>query len=236
MALRPRHRTQAAVSTRPVALARWAAGLCALVLAGCAGSPPPPEWQMNAHGAMERALEAYLSGQTRVADAELARARSEIARTGRPELLARAELMRCAVQVASLDLQPCTAFEPLAADAAPAEQAYARYLEGRLVPADAALLPEAQRGPAAAASAASVAAVADPQSRLVAAGVLFRRGLADPAVISSAIDTASAQGWRRPLLAWLKVEQARAERSGAGDAARRLQRRIELVEQGASGR
>lgn len=228
MALRPRHRTQAAL----IARARLAAGCCAVVLAGCAGTPPPPEWQMNAHGAMERALDAYLSGQTRVADAELARARSEIARTGRPELLARAELMRCAAQVASLDLQPCTAFERVAADAAPAEQAYARYLEGRLPPADAALLPEAQRGPATAASAASVAAVADPQSRLVAAGVLLRRGLADPAVIATAIETASAQGWRRPLLAWLKVEQSRAERSGASEAAQRLQRRIDLVEQG----
>lgn len=232
MALCPRHRTEAALSHR----ARWVAGLCAIVLAGCAGGPPPPEWQMNAHGAMERALDAYLSGRTRVADAELARARSEIARTGRPDLLARAELMRCAAQVASLDLQPCTAYEPLAADAAPTEQAYARYLDGRLRPAEAALLPEAQRGPAAAGSAASVAAVADPQSRLVAAGVLFRRGLADPAVIATAIETASAQGWRRPLLAWLKVEQARAERSGASEAAQRLQRRIDLVEQGSPQR
>ena len=41
-------------------------------------------------------------------------------------------------QVASLQLQPCTAFEPLRADAAPPEQAYADYLAGRATPAQAA--------------------------------------------------------------------------------------------------
>ena len=41
--------------------------------------------------------------------------------------------------------------------------------------------------------------------RLVAAGVLLQTGRADPGVIAQAVDTASAQGWRRPLLAWLGV-------------------------------
>jgi hypothetical protein len=43
------------------------------------------------------------------------------------------------------------------------------------------------------------------------------------------VDNASAQGWRRPLLAWLKVQQARAQAGGAMDEVARLQRRIELL-------
>ena len=121
---------------------RGLAPALAVVLSACAGKAPVPDWQMNAHGAAERATEAYLSGNTRVADQEWTRARAEVARTGRPELLARVELMRCAAQVASLQLQPCTAFEPLRADAAPPEQAYADYLAGRATAAQAALLPD----------------------------------------------------------------------------------------------
>jgi hypothetical protein len=45
---------------------------------------------------------AYLSGNTRLADFEFARAKQEIASTARPDLMARAELMRCATRVASL--------------------------------------------------------------------------------------------------------------------------------------
>jgi len=51
-------------------------------------------------------------------------------------------------------------------------------------------------------------------------------------MITLAVDTASAQGWRRPLLGWLKVQALRAERAGDADAAQRLQRRIDLVQSG----
>jgi hypothetical protein len=202
-----------------------------LALTACGNTPPAPEWQMNAKSSAERATQAWLTGDTRVEAAEFARARSEVASTGRADLLARVELLRCAARVASLEVEPCKGFEALAADAAPAEQAYARYLAGRSMAADAALLPEQHR-PLAAGSAApdaALAAIADPLSRLVAAGALFQRSQATPGVLALAVDTASAQGWRRPLLAWLKVQQARAQAGGAADEVARIQRRIDLV-------
>jgi len=212
-----------------------------LMLAGCAGHPPPPDWQLNAKAASERSLAAYLSGNARVDAQELERARSEIARTGRADLLARIELTRCAAQVASLVFGPCAEFEALRADADAAERAYADYLAARIAAPSIALLPEPQRAVAAGARAdapnvAALRAIDDPLSRLVAAGVLFEAGRADPQVITIAIDTASAQGWRRPLLAWLDVELRRAEQSGAVEDAARLRRRVALVQgTGAAG-
>ena len=186
---------------------------------------------MNAKGSVERAADAWLRGDSKIESAEFARARAEVARTGRPDLVARVELLRCATRVAALDFAPCTGFEAVAQDAAPAEQAYARYLEGTAQGADAPLLPEAHRGLAAGSNApdSALAAIEDPLSRLVAAGVLLRRNQATPGVITQAVDTASGQGWRRPLLAWLKVELQRAQAGGATDEAARLQRRIDLI-------
>ena len=202
-----------------------------LALTACGNNPPAPGWQMNAKSSAERAAEAWLTGDSRVEAAEFARARSEVASTGRADLLARVELLRCATRLASLETEPCKGFEALATDAAPAEQAYARYLAGRSQAVDAALLPTPHR-PLAAGSAApdaALAAITDPLSRLVAAGALFQRGQVTPGVIAQAVDTASAQGWRRPLLAWLKVQQARAQAGGAADEVARIQRRIDLV-------
>jgi len=202
----------------------------ALALAGCGSTPPPPDWQMNAQGASERATAAYLGGVAGIEVAEFNRARAELASTGRPELLARLELLRCAAQVASLVLEDCPAYAALAADAAPAEQAYARYLLGQAGPADAEQLPASHRALLAGTpSAAALNAVADPLSRLVAAGVLLRSGRAEPGVIALAVDTASAQGWRRPLLAWLGVQRQRAEALGDAAGAARAQRRADLV-------
>jgi hypothetical protein len=204
-----------------------------LALAACAGTPPP-DWQMNASSRLQRATEAYLAGDNRVAGVEFARARAELARTGRADLVARGELLRCAAQIASLALgerETCTAFQALAEDAAAPEKAYARYLAGAAQASDVVLLPRAQQALAAnpAASATALAAIDDPLSRLVAAGVLFRSGRATPAVIAQAIDTAAEQGWRRPLLAWLMLQQQRARAAGAEEEVRRLQRRIDLV-------
>jgi hypothetical protein len=192
---------------------------------------------MNARSAIDGAVAAHLSGDTRAEAQEYERARSQIARTGRPDLLARAELMRCAARVSSLEFDPCEGFERLRADAAADERAYADYLAARrLADADIARLPAPQRGVAAAlsggaATLAGVQAIDDPLSRLIAIAVLFEAGRADPAMIGLAAETASVQGWRRPLLAWLKVQALRAERAGDADEARRLQRRIEVVQE-----
>ncbi|MGE4237981.1 hypothetical protein, partial [Hydrogenophaga sp.] len=178
----------------------------------------------------ERATQAWLGGDARNAAAEFARVRAALASTGQPTLLARADLLRCATRVASLAFEPCTAFDALAQDAQPAEQAYARYLAGAATPTDAALLPEAHRALASgAAPESALVAIQDPLSQLVAAGVLQRQGRASDAVAARAVETASAQGWRVPLLAWLRLQRQRAEAAGASDEAARLQRRMDLV-------
>lgn len=199
-----------------------AGAIALLVLTACSSTPPPPDWQSNSKIAIERSVAAYLTGDARIEALEFERARSEVSRTGRFDLVARIELLRCAGRVASLAFEPCTGFEALRDQAEPAERAYADYLAGRATPQDVALLPAAQRGEA-------LKDIADPLARLVAIGVRFETGRADPAAIQMAVDTASAQGWRRPLLAWLGVQLKRAEAAGAGDEARRLRRRIELV-------
>ncbi|MFT4242678.1 MAG: hypothetical protein QM569_10385 [Acidovorax sp.] len=207
----------------------------ALLLAACSSKPPAPDWQMNAHASAQKAVEAYLSGNARVEKLEWDRARAEVARTGRPDLLARLELVRCAALVASLAPGPCEGFEALRADAVEPERAYADYLAGRAQPQQVPLLPEAQRKVAASGDAAALAAIEDPLSRLVAAGVLFQSGRASPAVLTAATDTASAEGWRRPLLAWLAVQAQRAEAAGDAEAAAALRRRMAVVELSAGG-
>lgn len=213
----------------PCAVLPASLGVCLALalLAGCGSKPRQPDWQMDAHGATERFVAAALEGNARVEAADFERARRDVAATGRIDLIARVELTRCATRVASLVFEPCTGFEALREDAPPAERAYADYLGGRLAAGEAALLPPQHRGVAG--GAAGVAGIADPFARLVAAGVLFQSGRASPAVIAAAIETASAQGWRRPLLAWLGVQRERAAAAGASADAARIQRRMDLI-------
>ena len=229
MALCARHGNQVAMN-RLRSAALLSAALLAMLFAGCSSTPPPPDWQMNAKASLERATAAYLSGNNRVEALEFARARTELARTGRADLLARAELTRCAAHVASLVFDDCPGFAALAQDSPPAERAYADYLAGKPVVQEAALLPVAQREVATGdGSAQALSRIPDAASRLVAAGVLLRSGRAQPAVFSVAADTASAQGWSRPLLAWLNVQAQRAEAAGELNEVARLRRRMATI-------
>ncbi|MBE7367259.1 hypothetical protein IM787_06770 [Ramlibacter sp. HM2] len=205
--------------------------LAVLALTACGNKPRQPDWLVNADGAQERYERAYLSARDRVAQAEFTRFRSEVASTAQPALVARAELTRCAVQVASLDFTPCAGFEPLRRDASDAERAYADFLAGvPLSPEQAKALPEAYRGVAGGSGgAAAVKGIEVPLSRLVAAAVLLRTDRADPEVLQLATDTASAQGWRRAVMAWLGAQALRAEKAGATEEAARLRRRMQLA-------
>jgi hypothetical protein len=189
------------------ATARALAVAALALLAGCASGPPPPDWQLGASGALRAFQEHYLKGESKLAEIEFARAKEDLRRTGRGDLLARAELIRCAARTASLEFDVCPAFEALREVAGTEERAYADYLAGR-----------------------GARAVADDAiSQLVAAGVLLKTTAITPAQIAAATETASAQGWRRPLLAWLGVQAKRAEDAGDREAAARLKRRIGLV-------
>lgn len=181
--------------------------LSAVLLSGCAGGPPAPLWQANAKSSLDAFQQAYLRGESRVAEAEFARAKVELSSTGNPALVARAELLRCAARAASLEFDDCPGFERLRADAGPEELAYADYLAGRV---------DRPVGE-------------EVFSKLVFFGVKLRGEKITPPEIAAAIDMSSAQGWRRPLLAWLGVQERRAEAAGDREALERIRRRIALV-------
>ena len=216
-------------------IVRCAIGSLVVLLAACSSAPPVPEWQANAKSALDRAVAAYLVGDTRVANVEFDLARGALASTGRADQVALAELTRCAVQVASLDVGRCEEFERLRTDATAAERAYADYLNNHVQSADIALLQEPHRAFAAGglsgdAATTALKAIDEPLTRLVATGVLFQGGRANPAALALAADTAAGQGWRRPLLAWLGVQLALAEKAGDSTSAEHLRRRIALVQ------
>ena len=197
-----------------------------LALAGCA-APPQPAWRADAQSALDGFTDAYLAGASAAANTEFARARAGAAGTGDAAAVGQVELVRCAAHTASLEIDDCAGFAALAADATPAQRAYAAYLAGRWQGLDAALLPEQHR---AVVTGGALAAVADPLSRLVAAGASLRAGKLTPDGIATATETASSQGWRRPLLAWLGVSIQRAEALGDAQEVARLRRRVALAQ------
>ena len=219
-------------------------------LFGCSGAAIKPAWQTDTSSATQAATRAFLAGQSKVADIQFAQAKQAVSSTGKLEEVIKLTLLRCALEAAALTQTPCEEIEGIgtymsALDAASetALRSYGRYLQGAALDEDERRsLPSGQTAMAdhlalatggGEATAQVLLAIEQPLSRLVAAGVWLRQQPASQnvplAVIAVAVDTASEQGWRRPLAAWLalKVRSARA----AGDAVleRRALTRLEVV-------
>lgn len=100
-----------------------------------------------------------------------------------------------------------------------------------------ALLPAQHQGVAAtlaqgeAVTAAQLQAVPDATARLVASGAALRAGRTTVEALWPVVDaTATPQGWRRPLMAWMELERRRLESAGATSAAQTLARRLDVLQ------
>ena len=157
---------------------------------------------------------------------------------GRVAETARLWLVRCATRRAMLIDDACAEYADLAAVAADAsDQAYYRFLTLQWEGLDAALLPahhrDLLRAPAGTRHALP-GRVSDPLARLLTASLLVMRQEANAATLDMATETASSQGWRQPLLTYLKLRHEQAAAQGNTAEQARLARRIELVEQSLS--
>lgn len=204
-----------------------------MLFAACGSPPPAPDWQLD----MQNALDAYerhrLAGRLELAERDFVRALDSVSATGRPELVARVRLVRCAVASAALDFAACPQPQDVATEGGAEEQAYAAYLAGTWEGLDAARLPAAHAAVVKARDDAgrlsALRAIEATTSRLVAAGALLRRSALPPAGLDLAVDAASTAGHRGALLPWLGVQEKMAIAAGDAPRAAVIRRRIEVA-------
>lgn len=206
-----------------------------LLTAACgSGGPPPPDWKTDAADLIERYQKHALEGENTLAERYFGEAVAATGGAGRVAETARLWLVRCATRRAMLIDDPCAEYRELAqTEPDPADQAYYRFLSLDWDGLDPARLPAQHRplvrAPAGARHAA-LAAIDDPLARLLDASLLVLRGEATPETLALATETASARGWRQPLLTYLKLREKQALARQDADAAASLDRRIRLIE------
>jgi hypothetical protein len=205
------------------------------LLAACgSGGPPPPDWKSDAASSIERYQKHALLGENDVADRYFQRAIAATGGAGRVTDTARLWLVRCATRRAMLIDDPCAEYAEMAwvsPDAA--DQAYYQFLTLRWETLAIDLLPEQHRELVRATvgvRASLPAKAGDPLAQLLEASLLVMRQEANADTLAWATETASSQGWRRPLLTYLKLQQAQAASQADSAQLERLAQRIELVE------
>jgi predicted small lipoprotein YifL len=208
---------------------------CLILLTACgSGGPPPPDWKTDAADLIERYQKHALLGENILAERYFQQAVAATGGAGRVAETARLWLVRCATRRAMLIDDACSGYAELA-DIEPnaADQAYYQFVTLRWEAVDAGLLPSQHRDLVRAPAAKrheTLSRIVDPLARLLDASLLVMRQEADAATLALAAETASAQGWRQPLLTYLKLQEKQAADQGNVAEQSRLARRIRLVE------
>ncbi len=211
-----------------------AAAALGLLVACGSGGPPPPDWKTDAADLIARYQKHALMGENRLAERYFREAVAATGGAGRVAETARLWLVRCATRRAMLIDDSCAEYAELAGTAPdPASDAYHRFLTLQWEKLDPGLLPPQHRELVHASTdtrQAAPARIEDPLARLLAASLLVMRREADAGILALAAETASERGWRQPLLAYLKLQEAQAATAGDADTLTRLRLRIRLVE------
>ncbi len=208
---------------------------CLALLAACgSGGPPPPDWKTDSSDLIVRYQKYALLGDNTLAERYFQQAVSATGGAGRVAETARLWLVRCATRRAMLIDDPCAEYADLARVAPDAsDQAYYRFVTLQWEALDVSRLPRQHQDLLRASPgrrAEVLDRIDDPLPRLLDASLLVMHREADAATLALAVETASSQGWRQPLLTFLKLQQKQAAAQGNAAEQARLDRRIHLVE------
>jgi hypothetical protein len=207
-----------------------------ILLSACgSGGPPPPDWKTDSSDLIGRYQKHALLGENTLAERYFQQAVSATGGAGRVAETARLWLVRCATRRAMLIDDACAEYAELArVGPNAADHAYYQFVTLRWDGLDVVQLPEQHRDlvrTPAAMRHEVLSRISDPLARLLDASLLVMRQEAGSTTLEVATETASSQGWRQPLLTYLKLQQQQAAAQGDAPRQARLARRIQLVEQ-----
>ncbi len=207
-----------------------------LLLTGC--GPKPIPWLMEAHQRLEDFKVDFLTGRAPVVtEMHFRKAVEEIKKSGDLDLLGKAWLTRMALQAAVLEESEKGEYGKIdAASPSPANRNFYLFLTGKLGKVDDALLPrqyrpflKALQNEDTVVIVRRIREIGDPLSRLIAAGLVVRSGPENESLLQDAVETASQNGWKRALIAWLERLSRFYEKSGEVAKAATVRQRLDLI-------
>ena len=205
-----------------------------MVTACGSGGPTVPDWKSDSVELIERYKKHALLGEITLAERYFQQAIRATGGAGRVSETARLWLVRCATRRASLLDDQCNEYAELARiETRLEDRAYYQFVMldwGNLDPAKLPPYYAALVRVEHAKVNAQIAAIEDPLSRLLAASLTTLRKQADRATWTIAAETASDQGWRQPLLTYLKLLEKQAQAQGLVEEQQAYAVRIRLIE------
>jgi len=209
-----------------------------IIIAGCA-TVEIPEWRFASFNQLENFKNALLTGKRDSAELHFQKAVAEINKSGDINILARAQLTRCALHAALLQAIPVEDYLLLEnLSPMPDNRQFLLFLRGDFHLVDPNRIPEQYRDSLRAIRQGGIKEVQqallkieNDLSRLITVGLVVRYGSYNEAILQTAIDTASKNGWKGALMVYLAAMQHHHEKQNEPEKAARVEKLMKLIQQ-----
>lgn len=199
-----------------------------LAFSGCS-SQPAPAWQQDGNTTMTNFINAYMEGKSKFADNYYVKLVESLKLTADPDVMVVAPLTKCAMKIAMMEDYGCEEAQPYLATLKKKENI--RYLnfvlgKGSDLPSKykdfhtSTCSPELVN--------LKIKKLDEPLSKIIASSITVRNKCYDERTLIKAIDTASAEGWKRTVLTYLDLLLKFYEEKSDPEKAEIIRQRIEL--------
>jgi len=196
-----------------------------------------PEWRTASFNHLEQYKKYFLSGREELAAIHFQKAIDEIKSSGNLSLLATAYLTRSALRTAVLEAPQIKEYlEVVEAGPDDDHKDYYLLLEGKFAQIQKTNLPTAYQDLAAVLEggneeriSGAIFEIQDDLSRLIAIGLVVRYRMENEAILTGAVDLASANGWRKPLLIYMARLESSYQKRNEKDEAEKIRLKMELL-------
>lgn len=201
------------------------------------GSQSVPDWKNTGFNQLESYKKNALIGKDFIAESNFKKATDEIKRSGDLDTLAKAYINKFGVQAALLEnIRDDEYLEIEEISPNPEYMNFFNFLKGLFMYVDGGRLPARYRGVFKAIQDNAIKdlenqinRIDDPLSRLIAIGVAVKQKKYNEAILKSAADTASANGWKKALLVYLQQLQSFYEARQNQPKADKIKKTIQVL-------
>jgi hypothetical protein len=205
--------------------------LISLLIFSCS-SQPAPAWQSDSFVSMNNMIRSYLEGNDRFAQNYYEKFILNLEKTTDPDEIVKGHLIKCSLDFSLMNYRTCSEAEPFIPILKNEENLiFYNFISGK-----SSKTPEKYEKVAKYSSPCELSSINkeikkfdEPLSKLIASSFAVKSGCYDDITLKNAIDTASAEGWKKASIRYLEFAADHFEKNGKNDKAENLRKRIRFT-------
>jgi len=195
-------------------------------------SQPAPAWQSDSFVSMNNMIRSFMEGNDRFAQSYYEKLITNLEKTTDPDEIVKGHLIKCSLDFSLMNYTTCSEAEPFIPVLKNEENLiFYNFISGKSSKTPGKYEKVVKYSSPCELSSINkeIKKIDEPLSKLIASSFAVKSGCYDDITLKNAIDTASAEGWKKAGIRYLEFTADYFEKNGESDKAENLRKRIKFI-------